>query len=254
MRVFCISDIHIDYEENAAWLSGLSRSDYQNDILIVAGDLTDKLALLKKGLQQLAERFDKVFFLPGNHELWVRNGELQNSLQKFDAIEALAGQLGILTQPFYSESLNIVPLLGWYDYSFGRPGQQLRDGWMDYRVCRWPHGWDAAAVSRHFTERNPRQLPAQRGSGTLITFSHFLPRIDLMPSYIPAEHRFLYPVLGSYILEQQLRSLQSDIHVYGHSHVNRKVTLNGVCYINNAFGYPGETRIAARKLMCIHEV
>ena len=88
----------------------------------------------------------------------------------------------------------------------------------------------------------------------VITFSHFLPRIDVMPRSVPDEVRILFPVLGTTLLEQQLRRLGSRLHVYGHSHLNRKVDIDGVSYINNAFGYPYETRIAAKRLLCIHEV
>jgi Icc-related predicted phosphoesterase len=75
----------------------------------------------------------------------------------------------------------------------------------------------------------------------------------VMPAYIPAERRMLYPVLGSTRIEDQIRVLQPDIHVYGHSHVNRRVRLDGIDYVNNALGYPQETRIAARELVCIHD-
>jgi len=73
-----------------------------------------------------------------------------------------------------------------------------------------------------------------------------------MPHYIPADKRMLYPVLGSSLLEAQLRVLDSKLHVYGHSHVNRQVRIDGVTYINNAFGYPNETRITAKQLLCIY--
>ncbi|MEW8406943.1 MAG: hypothetical protein AB2688_19615, partial [Candidatus Thiodiazotropha taylori] len=82
-----------------------------------------------------------------------------------------------------------------------------------------------------------------------ITFSHFLPRIDVMPNFIPHRFRDIYPVLGSPHLDTQIRALNSEIHIYGHSHVNRAVKIKGVRYINNAFGYPSETRIAAKRLM-----
>ena len=87
----------------------------------------------------------------------------------------------------------------------------------------------------------------------VITYSHFLPRIDVMPAYIPAASKFLYPVLGSKRLDGQLRNLNSRMHVYGHSHVNRHVKIDRVSYINNAFGYPNETMIALKRLKCIHE-
>lgn len=91
------------------------------------------------------------------------------------------------------------------------------------------------------------------GSGTVITFSHFLPRIDVMPHRIPDRRRFLYPVLGSSLLDRQIRRIGATIHLYGHSHVNNQTTIDGVTYINNAFGYPIERAFAARRLLCIHD-
>ena len=42
MRIFALSDIHVDYDANAKWVEDLSVFDYQDDVLILAGDLTDK--------------------------------------------------------------------------------------------------------------------------------------------------------------------------------------------------------------------
>ena len=63
----------------------------------------------------------------------------------------------------------------------------------------------------------------------------------------------LDPVLGSTLVEDQLRKLGSSIHVYGHIHVNRQVTIDGVSYVNNAFGYPHEMCNTAKRLKCIYE-
>ena len=49
----------------------------------------------------------------------------------------------------------------------------------------------------------------------VITFSHFLPRIDLMPSFI--SHKHMFPVLRTALLDKQIRKLLSTLHVYGHS-------------------------------------
>jgi predicted phosphodiesterase len=256
MRIFALSDIHVDFEANARWLAGLSDADYRNDLLILAGDVTDALRLLAWSLDKLARCFRKVMFVPGNHELWVvRDEQERSSLQKFAAVLDVVESSGASTQPFRARGVTIVPLLGWYDYSFGEPGEALRSSWADYHACRWPADYDEARVSAHFAALNRQRTeglfidPLQK----VITFSHFLPRIDVMPSFIPASKRFLYPVLGSARLDGQLRELNSSIHVYGHSHVNRSVELDGVLYVNNAFGYPNETRIAAKQLLCIHE-
>jgi hypothetical protein len=166
-------------------------------------------------------------------------------------VAAVAQASGASMQACCERGVAIVPLLGWYDYSFGDPSDELRSMWMDYHACRWPSGFSEREVAAHFAGLNGSH--ANVTGAKTITFSHFLPRIDVMPAFIPSEQRLLYPVLGSALLENQLRALNSSMHVYGHSHVNRCVDIDGVSYINNAFGYPTETRITAKSLLCIHE-
>ncbi len=252
MRVFALSDIHVDYDVNARWIADLSLTEYQDDVLILAGDVTDMRRLLEWCLFTLAKRFKKVLFVPGNHELWVIREEHQkNSLQKFDDVCAVVESSGASMQAFRERGLSIIPLLSWYDYSFGEPSEELRSMWMDYRACRWPSGFTEKDIAMHFAAFNDKQVTV--AGEKVITYSHFLPRIDVMPRFIPSARKLLYPILGSTQLDQQLRKLNATIHVYGHSHVNRQVKIDGVSYINNAFGYPNETRITSKRLICIHE-
>lgn len=252
MKIYALSDIHVDYDSNKAWIAEQSKFDYQEDILILAGDITDSLSLLGWCLKHLACRFKKVLYVPGNHDLWViREAVARQSLEKFQTVRMIVEDSRASMQPYHDESISIVPLLAWYDYSFGRPGSELLASWMDYRACRWPPHFGMNEITAYFMRMNE---PALRVTNqTVISFSHFLPRIDLMPSYIPTNRRFLYPILGSSKLETQIRRLKPKIHVYGHSHVNQEILLDGTLYINNAFGYPHETRIAAKRLICIHE-
>lgn len=75
-----------------------------------------------------------------------------------------------------------------------------------------------------------------------------------MPNFIPSKYREFYCVLGSSVIESQIRKLKSNIHVYGHSHVNLRDYRDSTLYINNAYGYPYETRICAKELAMIHEL
>jgi predicted phosphodiesterase len=254
MRLFAVSDLHVDYEPNLRWVEALSTVEYRDDLLILPGDLTDRLPLLARCLDALVRRFRKVLFLPGNHELWVTRDETPgDSLQKFDRVMALAADCGASVDAHREPGLTILPLLAWYDHSFGLPSESLREAWVDYRACRWPMGYDTARIAAHFDALNDAHDIAPSDPGDLVvTCSHFLPRIDVMPDWIAAEGRMLYPVLGSGRIETRLRRLGARIHVYGHSHVNRDVVIDGVRYVNNAFGYPGETRIAAKELLLIH--
>lgn len=252
MRVFAVSDLHVDYESNAQWVGRLSASDHQEDLLIVAGDVSDSLPRLGWCLTTLARRFRQVLFVPGNHELWVvRENRGKTSMEKFDEVRDVVDASGASMEPFRAEGLSILPLLGWYDHSFGVVTEELKGIWMDYRACLWPEGYAEAEITAHFTSLNERWVEPQ--GGTVITFSHFLPRIDLMPAFISPRARLLYPVLGTPRLDHQLRALGSTLHVYGHSHVPCRAEIDGVTYINHAFGYPSETWIDPKGLACIHE-
>lgn len=252
MRVFALSDVHIDYDENRRWIAGLSAVDYKSDLLILAGDICDSIPLLTWCLETLVRRFARVLFVPGNHELWVHRDQTPgNSLDKFQQVCQVIESSGASMRPFHSRSLSIVPLLAWYDYSFGEPSPDLLNAWTDFVACRWPEQFPAHRITNHFLQLNEDVLRITNQK--IISFSHFVPRLDLMPNYTPGEQRFLYPVLGSTGLEAQIRRLHPAIHVYGHSHLNRKLMLDDVLYINNAFGYPHETSFTARQLVCVYE-
>jgi predicted phosphodiesterase len=257
MRVFALSDIHVDYAVNARWIANLSQADHTEDLLILAGDVTDILHSLEWCLGLLATRFRKVLFVPGNHDLWVaREAGSRDSLEKLEAVRAVAAAAGVSMQPVHGGGVSIYPLLSWYDYSFGEPSERLKALWMDYRACRWPEGFDVARVARHFAALNEAHVTgcaddrAADDSRTVITFSHFVPRADLVP---PGRkiRRLLHPVLGNAGLDQQLRRYNPSLHVFGHHHINRRVRIDGVTYVNNAFGYPNEP--THKQLVCVHE-
>lgn len=253
MRVFAVSDLHLDYEENKHWLAHLSSADFQADILIVAGDISDDIALIQWCFATLQAKFRRVFFVPGNHDLWVSRNPGMTSIEKFQLLCQIATDHYICMETYHYGSLSIVPLLGWYDYSFGLPGEQLQQVWTDFYACNWPTNMQAEDISRYFLSRNQPELLVQ--NEVVISFSHFVPRIDLIPSGIPARFHYLFPILGSAELDRQIRTIQANrhLHVYGHSHLNRCVSLENVEYINNAFGYPSETNIARKQLVQIHE-
>ena len=252
MRIFAISDIHIDYPENLNWFNRLSQSDYKDDILILAGDIADSLSLLEKAFTDLKNRFLEVLYVPGNHDLWVERIKGINSFEKFALIKNMCDNSGVLIKPLTMGLLSIVPLLGWYDYSFGAPADELKNTWVDYYVCKWPENFDQKKITDFFIAENELFLDIK--NKYVITFSHFLPRVDIMPSYIPSEKKRLYPVLGTFRLAEQILQLEPNIHIYGHSHVKNTSVKNNTTYINNAYGYPHETWISEKGLKCIFEI
>jgi predicted phosphodiesterase len=252
MRIFALSDIHVDYDANLRWVHGLSRADYREDVLILAGDISHRRRLLAECLEALSARFGTLLFVPGNHDLWVAGEPPEkHSLEKFAEVMRTAADCGAISAPVERGDTLLAPLLSWYDYSFAAPDEELMRMWADFRACRWPEGYDAPRIAAHFAAMNP--APPPRRPRRVITYSHFLPRIDLVPALLPRKYRMLDPVLGSEDLDTELRRFSPDIHVYGHSHINRSLRIDGVRYVNNAYGYPQEERIASKRLLCIQE-
>src|SRR5438270_478182 len=125
MRIFAISDLHVDHPENSRWVAQLSTWDYQEDALICAGDITHTLAQIQKVLTTLRKCFPVVAYVPGNHELWVKSETADDSLEKFRKVQEMASDSGVQTGVVHLESVSLVPVLGWYDHSFAAPSQEL---------------------------------------------------------------------------------------------------------------------------------
>jgi|HubBroStandDraft_6_1064221.scaffolds.fasta_scaffold272269_1 hypothetical protein len=238
MRIFAISDLHSDFRENWALLEGLSDIAYRKDVLIVAGDIADRIEKICETLSLLRPKFSKLFYVPGNHELWVR-GETENSIQKLNRILKMCSSLDVRTSPLRVGSLWIVPLFSWYDESLdpdGTADSADLGAWGDFHFCRWPN--EFGPVVDYMLELNksrirPYDLP-------VISFSHFLPRRDLLPGTDKLFFKGLPRVAGSVCLDQQIRVLGPQAHIFGHSHINCDTVINGIRYVQNALLYPRE--------------
>ncbi|CAI1041967.1 metallophosphoesterase family protein [Serratia ficaria] len=250
MKVFAISDLHIDFDGNAKWLFNAFDADYTEDVLIVAGDVSDDLSRLEQCFTFLACRFKKVLFVPGNHELWVIRDDMPTSVKKFEQICLLTERCGVSMDVYHHGSVSIVPLLSWYDFSFASPTEKLLENWMDFYACKWPDNWDFQHVTNFFLDKNTSRLNTK--NDVVISFSHFLPSSKLLPNFVPETFKYIFPVLGSEKLAEQISILQPDIHVYGHSHIARSLRVDDIDYVNNALGYPKERGLGCNGLYCLY--
>lgn len=252
MKFYALSDLHVDYEANTTWISKLSSFDYRDDVLLLPGDITHNLTKLSKTLEELAARFQRVLFVPGNHELWVaQERNSMTSIQKFEQVCRVVVESGGSMEPFTTHDVTVVPLLSWYDYSFGQPSPRLREIWTDFHACRWPDFADAPEVAAWFATLN--RPPVTPMTATVISLSHFLPRRELVPLSSSGQQSYLAPVLGCAGLDERIRALRASIHIYGHSHVRRHRQIEGVTYLNNPLGYPDEHWLKDSRLVCVHE-
>lgn len=123
MRVAAISDLHFGQDACAAQagVDQLARCDA--DIRIVAGDLgSDKKSILN-ALHTLTQCPKPLLIVAGNHDLWVREHDEDDSEQRFKWFVAKVKEFGFWAldeEPFVSGDVGFVGSVGWYDYSFRR--------------------------------------------------------------------------------------------------------------------------------------
>jgi Icc-related predicted phosphoesterase len=276
--VYAVSDLHVDFPANMRWVESIPTGAYTQDTLVVAGDVSDNLHRLGHALAMLRERFARVFFVPGNHELWCRRGYPDDSLEKFDQVLSLCKALDVTTTPTRLSSAHnddaiwVVPLHSWYvmpeegddGLYIEKPGEDPElTGWADLHFFRWPESRSHVRPADLFLDLNERHLD-QSVDAPVLSFSHFLPRTELLRHSAEERERLganpvdphpefnFSRVAGCRRIENQLRRIGSRIHVYGHQHRNRWREIDGVLYVSNCLGYPGERREAggaARRLL-----
>ena len=242
MRLFATSDVHADYKENFNWLKQLSNTAYRDDALIVAGDVSDRLEIIRETLKLLRAKFRHVLFTPGNHELWARN-EGFDSIEKLRRVLSLCEEIDVTTRPLRLEDVWVVPLFSWYDGVFHSEEEEraARKSWVDFHVCKWPE--DAVPLPDYFLRMNEPHLKIY--DAPVVTFSHFNPRSDLFPPKQYLRFSWLESISLCAALDSQIRMLKSRTHVCGHTHTTIDRVIDGVRYIQNAVRYPRERTAAS---------
>jgi hypothetical protein len=169
-----VSDVHSDYALNLEWAEKAAPEGCAESVLIVAGDVSDRLGVFQQTMETLAEAFALVFFVPGNHDLWVRRdgSEGSNSLSKLRRLEQICESLGVLTTPqrvrmASGSSISVCPLLSFYHTSFDTEADvpylrlpSARATVTDFRATRWPDGLDLGeeALAEHLDLANEEAL------------------------------------------------------------------------------------------------
>lgn len=263
VRVFSVSDLHVDYKKNLQWVINLSEYDYQGDYLICAGDISHNLKLFSITMEFLSRKFKKVLFVPGNHDLWIRDKEAVDSLEKFKMIRDICQSFNISQAPLEintnSTSALIYPIFSWYtkpeegNDSLFIP-KKMEDTtlsmWVDNREIKWPVFDGFSYAAEYFLSLN-NQTTIKNNYDVRITFSHFLPRNDLIFDLRKAGGlKDPYPqfnftrVAGSSAIDKQLRYVRSNVHIYGHQHRNRFRKIENVLYVSHILGNPKERKWA----------
>jgi 3',5'-cyclic AMP phosphodiesterase CpdA len=256
MRLLAISDLHLAGAVNREALAALP--PHPDDWLIVAGDVAERIDMVADALALLADRFAKVIWVPGNHELWSRpSADKPVGVARYEALVARARAVSVVTPedpfplwpgpvPHGIGQLAIAPMFLLYDYSF-RPDDVPLDSvveWAEetHNVCSdeillspapyenriaWCHARLAQTEKRLHAE-----IPA--GARTVLV-NHWPLRRDLVR--IPRVPRFT-PWCGTVRTEDWHNRFNAYAVVTGHLHTRRTDMRGDTRFEEVSLGYP----------------
>ena len=248
MRVFGLSDLHVGHATNRESVASLQA--HPDDWLIVAGDVGESLAHLQWTLDQLAPKFARLAWVPGNHELWTSEDPPLFGVDKYNALVEVCRARGVLTpeDPYETipgTDLLLVPMFLLYDYSF------CPDGYGPDEAIRWaresgilcadesrlrPDPFESRVAWCHARlEATRARLDALPPETKTLLVNHWPLRHDLCRLYrIP---RFT-PWCGTRQTEDWHTRYGAEIVVSGHLHMRATDWRDGVRFEEISLGYP----------------
>lgn len=255
-RLLAVSDLHVAYPENRAIVEAL-KPVTPGDWLLVAGDVGERLADITWALRLLAGRFERVVWVPGNHELWTRPDEPLElrGVERYEHLVSVCRDLGVLTPeddyPLWEGAggpVRIVPLFLLYDYTFLPKGHPTKESALAYAhetgiVCTDEYmlhpdpyptrdAWCRARVE--LTERRLAELD----DGVPLVFVNHYPLVR-EPTDILRYPQFAQ-WCGTTATRDWHRRHPTAAMIYGHLHIPRVTWHDGVRFEEVSLGYPRE--------------
>ena len=251
MKVLAVSDLHLGHASNRDALERLD--DHQDDWLILAGDVGEWPAHLEFALRVVAPRFQRIIWVPGNHDLWTSSNLPADSRgqARYEELVAICRDRGVLTpeDPYIEwppePGTFVVPMFLLFDYSF-RPPEVPVDGAVAWArqsgvVCSDEHLLDPdpwpsrSAWCRARCAGTAARLDALPAGSRTILVNHWPLRYDLArPPRIP---RFSI-WCGTTLTEDWAIRYHARAVISGHLHLRTTLWRFGVRYEEVSLGYP----------------
>ncbi|MFC4010504.1 metallophosphoesterase family protein [Nonomuraea purpurea] len=256
-RLLAVSDLHVSYPKNKAIVRELKPAN-PGDWLLVAGDVGEKLEDIAWTLGLLAGRFERVVWVPGNHELWTTQGEPPElrGVSRYERLVEVCRELGVVTPedpyPLWEGAggpVRIVPLFLLYDYTFLPPGCATKESALEYAhgtgiVCTdefllHPDPYPSReAWCRARLELTEGRLAEVAGQDVPLVFVNHYPLVR-EPTDI-----LRYPEFAQWCGTTATRDWHTRYRtaamIYGHLHIPRETWYDGVRFEEVSLGYPRE--------------
>lgn len=250
------SDLHVGHWQNRLVLQDLWPRQPE-DWLIVAGDVAESISDIRWALRLLRQRFAKVIWTPGNHEMWSTavDPPYLRGVRRYHYLVEMCRDLGVVTPedtyPLWSGDGGpalLVPMFLLYDYSFLPAGAWTKAQGIALANARCGIPTDESLLSCepyasleqwcHARVRSTaRRLCGIAPATPLVLINHF-PLLRQPTRRLRVGELAMW--CGTELTRDWHRSHQVLCVVYGHLHIRRRDRYDGVRFEEVSLGYARE--------------
>ncbi|SDD00675.1 metallophosphoesterase family protein [Rhodococcus tukisamuensis] len=255
-KLWAVSDTHVGHRGNRPITEDLYPESPQ-DWLILAGDVSEKTDDIAWALKLARSRFEKVIWVPGNHELWTtaKDPVQIHGAARYEYLVNMCRELDVVTPedpyPVWEGEggpATLVPMFLLYDYSFRPEGTTNKADALAFARDK-----NVVASDEFLLSSEPY---ATREAWCHARVESTRARLDELDLSIPTVLINHFPLVREptrvlFYPEFSLwcgTELTADWHtrynaicsVYGHLHIPRTTYYDGVRFEEVSLGYPRE--------------
>lgn len=222
MKVAYCSDLHFRYI-----LSDFEIEKILNcanaDVLVIAGDLTTNIDIIKDTLQRLSNKIDHIIYVPGNHEFWGSNiaetCENLNSYKFNDNVHVLINKSVVIND------LKFVGAIGWPDGTFKEINKFFYRGYLDFKFIKDFKNYINKKCDVNFIKS---EVDCDK---QCIVITHFVPYIQFSRGTI-FEGDHLNPCFYNDWRKYFYDFKNIPFWIYGHNHFSATHKVDDITFVN----------------------
>ena len=234
----------------------LELPDYKNDWLILAGDTGETEKHLEFSLSILKEKFEKIIWTPGNHDLWTISND-KNALKGYDKYKKLVAichkyevqtpEDDFVIYKHDDKQYCIAPVMTLYDYSFKEEYVKLGD------EKKWAAESGVFCADEELLDSYPFETISHWSNQRC---SYTEKRLNEVQNEIPLIIVNHYPLIkelgkiytfprfsiwcGTTNTQKWLDKFNIEIVIYGHLHIRSTKIIGGIRHEEVSLGYPND--------------
>ena len=253
MKIQYCSDLHLEFEDNLNFLSNCPIKRV-GDILIIAGDLVPFVnlskALYKSEIADLCKGFEKVFWLPGNHEYYLYTHHYASSRCE----QPLKEVPNLYLVDNYSERIGNTQLIlsTMWSHISKKNEKAIKYGMNDFRyitVLNPAKGGEIDSLEiadfNYFNKEAVRFLKKEVKKAAKAKQAGEIEHIIVATHYVPTKEHYPEIYLDSPLNEAFAQDLTDfivsnpiDYWIYGHHHFNQPdFKVGNTQLLTNQLGY-----------------